>query len=74
MQEGWSEQQFMGLAFSSCSGGLAATRFIIRTVGWDYLVAIGYKVALEVLHHEQSLSEGAFPKRNLGRARGRAWL
>ena len=73
MQDGWSEQQFIGLVFSSCSGGLAVTRFI-RTVGWDYVVAIGYKIALEILHHEQSLSEGAFPRRNLGRARGRAWL
>lgn len=73
MQEGWSKQQFIGLAFSFCSGGLAVTCFI-RTVGWDYLVAIGYKVALEILQHEQSLSEGAFPRRNLGRARGRAWL
>lgn len=73
MQEGWSEQQFIGLAFSSCSGGLAITH-LIRTVGWDYLVAIGYKVALEILCHEQSLSEEAFPRRNLGRDGGSAWL
>lgn len=73
MQEGWSEQQFIGLAFSSCSVVLATICFI-RTVGWDSLVALGYKVALEILQHEQSLLEGAFPRRNLVRDRGRAWL
>jgi len=63
----------MRLAFSSCSRGLAVTGFI-GTGRWDYLVATGYQAALEILHHEQSLSEGTFPRRNLGRASGRAWL
>lgn len=73
MQEGWGKQKFIGLAFSSCSGGLAVTCFV-GTVGWDYLVAIGYKAALEILRHKQSLLEGAFPKRNLGSGGGRALL
>lgn len=67
VQKGWSKQQFLPLAFFSCSGELATTCFI-RTV------ESGYKVALEILHHEQSLQEWAFPRRNLGRDKGRAWL
>lgn len=55
----------MGGAFFSCSEGLAVT-FFIRIVRWDRLLAVGYKVALEILYSEQSLSEGSFPRRNLG--------
>lgn len=73
MQKGWSKQQFIGGTFSSRSEGLAVT-FFIRVVGGDPLLAVGHKVALQILHCEQSVSDGSFPRRNLGRVVGRAWL
>lgn len=66
MQEGWSKKQFIESMFSFCSEELAVTHFS-RTVGCGYLVATGYKVAQDLLHHDQSMSEEAFPREELGK-------
>lgn len=68
VQKGWHKQQFTGSIFPML---WRTGWYFISIVGWDPLLAIGYKVALEILHSEQSLSEGRFPRKNFQKGNGK---